>query len=49
MVTITCPWCQEAEAVRSADVAEPEASFTCQDCGTSVAFVAEVAVLELAA
>ena len=49
MVTITCPWCQEAEAVSLADIAEPETAFTCLDCGTTVVLIEEAAKLELAA
>ena len=41
MATITCPWCEEDQAVAFAMLDEPQASFTCAECGTSVAFVVE--------
>jgi predicted RNA-binding Zn-ribbon protein involved in translation (DUF1610 family) len=50
MVTIDCPWCHEDELFALNDDDEPEASFTCPDCGTSVVFVKEpTAALDLAA
>jgi ribosomal protein S27E len=50
MVTITCPWCDEDEALSLADFADPEASFTCLACGTAVALIEDTpAFLELAA
>ena len=50
MVTITCPWCEQDEPFELMSFLEPEVTFSCPDCGTSVQFVAEPAVaLELAA
>ena len=50
MVTISCPWCHEDESFALTDLDEPEATFTCPDCGTSVLFVEEpTAPLDLAA
>ena len=41
MVTGTCPWCEEDELLEWADGQEAEASFTCSECGTSIALVDE--------
>jgi hypothetical protein len=49
MVTITCPWCEEEALLPWPELEEPEASFTCLDCGTTVTFVEEPVVLDLAA
>ncbi len=50
MAIITCPWCREDEILAFTDPGEPEASFTCADCGTTVVFVEETsAPLDLAA
>jgi hypothetical protein len=50
MVTVTCPWCEEDALLAFANLEEPEAAFTCTDCGTTVAFVEEPAApLDLAA
>ena len=50
MVTITCPWCEEDELFAWLALAQPEATFTCSECGTSVSFEDEVdPALELAA
>jgi len=50
MVTITCPWCEEEDALELSSIVEPDASFTCADCGTTVQVVDEPAVaLDLAA
>jgi uncharacterized Zn finger protein len=49
LVTITCPWCEEESPLELARLAEPDASFTCAECGTTVAFVEEPVGLELAA
>ena len=50
MVTINCPWCEQDEPLELSAPDEPEATFTCLDCGTSVHFVDEpVLALELAA
>ena len=50
MVTITCPWCDEDELYTWLSMAEPEASFTCSDCGTVIEFADEAApALDLAA
>jgi hypothetical protein len=43
MVTITCPWCDEDEPIALTLVTEPEAPFTCPDCGTTVDLVEEPA------
>jgi transcription elongation factor Elf1 len=50
MVTLTCPWCDETSLLAFTELTECEASFTCAECGTSVAFVDEPEIdLELAA
>jgi transcription elongation factor Elf1 len=50
MVTITCPWCDEDELYAWLELAQPEAAFTCAECGTSIRFEEETAEgLELAA
>ncbi|MFV2062147.1 MAG: hypothetical protein ACC726_01380 [Chloroflexota bacterium] len=41
MVIIDCPWCQQDEPLDLKTAQEPQASFTCPDCGTSVQFVEE--------
>ena len=41
MVAISCPWCEEDVLLAMASLEEEQASFTCPDCGTSVAFVEE--------
>lgn len=43
MVTITCPWCTEDGSMELVRIQEPEATFTCADCGTTVALVEEPA------
>jgi len=50
MATITCPWCEEEVLPVFVELDEAEVSFTCADCGTSVAYVEEPTVpLALAA
>ena len=49
MVDITCPWCQETGVLPFLELEEPEVSFTCADCGTTVEFSEEPAAFELAA
>jgi transcription elongation factor Elf1 len=50
MVTITCPWCEEDELFAWLALAQPEATFTCAECGTSISFEDERAsVLDPAA
>jgi len=49
MVTITCPWCEEEALLPFPELGEAEVSFTCADCGTTVAFVEEPIALDLAA
>ena len=50
MVDITCPWCEQDALMPMAELEDPEASFTCADCGTSVAFVEDPSpTLDLAA
>lgn len=50
MVTFSCPWCEEDAALTLSELAEPETSFTCPKCGTTVSIVDDAAVpLELAA
>jgi transcription elongation factor Elf1 len=52
MVTISCPWCDEAQSLSLIDVVGLEEAFTCPDCGTSVAVVTETGsepALDLAA
>jgi uncharacterized Zn finger protein len=47
MVTITCPWCAEDGSVELVRIPEPQATFTCSDCGTTLAFVEEATIAEL--
>jgi hypothetical protein len=49
MVDITCPWCEEPGRLPLPEFDEPGASFSCPECGTTVEFVEEPAVLDLAA
>jgi len=50
MLTITCPWCEQDEPLELGTFDEADASFVCADCGTSVTFVDETAVvLDIAA
>jgi len=49
MVTIDCPWCEEAALLLFPQPEEPEASFTCSDCGTTIDWVEEPVQLDLAA
>jgi endogenous inhibitor of DNA gyrase (YacG/DUF329 family) len=49
MIDIDCPWCQEEVQLPFPELREPEASFICAECGTSVAFVDEPLELDLAA
>ena len=44
MVTVTCPWCDEDELLALVELQETGTSFTCDECGTSIAFVDEPAV-----
>jgi transcription elongation factor Elf1 len=39
LVAINCPWCEEDILFALIDLQDPEASFDCGECGTSVAFV----------
>lgn len=49
MVTFTCPWCEEDSPLELTLLVEPGASFTCAECGTTVALVDEPTELDLAA
>ena len=49
MIEITCSWCAEEALLPFAELGEPEASFTCADCGTTVDCVEEPVELDLAA
>jgi endogenous inhibitor of DNA gyrase (YacG/DUF329 family) len=49
MVTLECPWCEEAAPVPFPLPDEPEASFSCAECGTTVAWADEPVALDLAA
>lgn len=49
MVTIECPWCAEEERLPLVAVADPQADFTCSECGTSVSWVEEPRVVPEAA
>lgn len=50
MVTISCPWCDEDELFAWLALADPDATFTCSDCGTSIEFDdAAMAELDIAA
>ena len=49
MIDITCPWCEEEAPLPLAELQTPEASFTCDDCGTTVDFVEDAVELDLAA
>jgi hypothetical protein len=49
MVTIDCPWCEEAALLPFPRPEEPEASFTCLECGTTIDWIEEPVALDLAA
>ena len=49
MVTIDCPWCEEAALLPFLPPEEPEASFTCLECGTTIDWAEEPVALDLAA
>jgi hypothetical protein len=49
MVTIDCPWCEEAALLPFPLPEEPVASFTCLDCGTTIDWIEEPFALDLAA
>jgi transcription elongation factor Elf1 len=49
MLSTVCPWCEEEARLPLLELQEPEATFICAECGTSVSFVEEPVELELAA
>ena len=49
MVSIDCPWCEEAVLLPFPQTEEPDAPFICADCGTTIDWVEEPVSLELAA
>ena len=49
MVDMRCPWCEERGLLPFPEPEEPEVSFTCAECGTTVEFVEEPIALQLAA
>jgi predicted RNA-binding Zn-ribbon protein involved in translation (DUF1610 family) len=49
MVTIDCPWCEEAAILPFPQPEGHEARFTCEDCGTTIDLVEEPVDLDLAA
>ena len=49
MIEITCPWCEEEALLPWLELREPEATFTCADCGTTVDFSEQSVELDLAA
>ena len=49
MIDITCPWCEEPGVLPFPELEEPEASFSCPECGTTVEFVEEPVAFDLAA
>lgn len=49
MASLECPWCEEATALPLPLPEEPEASFTCGACGTTVDWAEEPVALDLAA
>ena len=49
MVSIDCPWCEEATTLPFPLPDEPTAAFACADCGIVIDWADEPAVLDLAA
>ena len=49
MPTIDCPWCQAASQLPFPLPDQPEASFSCPECGTSIDWAEEPVALDLAA
>ncbi len=49
MVVVDCPWCEETAHLPFPLPEEPEASFSCAVCGTSIDWADEPVVLDLAA
>lgn len=49
MVDFECPWCKDAVALPFPLPDDPQASFHCTDCGTTIDWADEPAVLDLAA
>lgn len=49
MVDITCPWCEEPGTLRFPELEEPEAYFSCTQCGTVIEFADEPVALDMAA
>lgn len=49
MVTIDCPWCEEAAQLPFPLADEAAATFSCTDCGTSIEWAEEPPALDLAA
>ena len=49
VITIDCPWCQETAQLPFPLPEEADASFTCRDCGTTIAWADEPVALDLAA
>lgn len=49
MISIVCPWCDEEARLPLPELQEPQVTFTCADCGTTVSFVEEPVELDLAA
>jgi uncharacterized Zn finger protein len=43
MVAFACPWCEDESTLLFAVLDEPESTFECTECGTSVAIVDEAA------
>lgn len=42
MVNISCPWCEEDQPLSLTELAAREMSFTCPECGTTVAIATEL-------
>ena len=49
MVSFDCPWCEETAPVPFPLPEEPDGSFTCRDCGTTIDWAEEPVALDLAA
>jgi hypothetical protein len=49
MVTLECPWCEEASLLPFPLPDEAEASFDCRECGTTIDWAVEPVALDLAA
>jgi len=49
MVSLECPWCEDTAPLPFPLPDEPQASFCCVDCGTTIDWADEAVALDVAA